>query len=338
MPNQVFCVDKPRDYQKAGPSDLIRLQPAPGSNPLFLPKALVEVLVYAIVHHEIVHLSGPTGSAKTSLLEAMHLVPDNFQSVCAALGYRVAPLKVHPVQMATYEAPGELYQRRALRDGSTFDEDSGLVQALTEATKTNGDFYHLVWLREMGRVHSASVQGGLLDLVSKDDIILPNGKRIDGRKLSWVADSNYQVEGDATHTLVTLDDALKRRFTVNLTLDYLSSEQEVQVLQYLVTEGHLKKTEDAVLSNVVKLGQVIRRHRSERNLQSVPPPTIYGYLAFLRMAQAMPHVSLQQVAAATLLGNASPDDRKLVGAVFNEVFGLQAGGDEDDPVKGGGLF
>jgi hypothetical protein len=85
------------------------------------------------------------------------------------------------------------------------------------------------------------------------------------------------------------------------------------------------------------MGNVIRRHRSEGNLQSVVPPTIYGYLACFRMAQALPHLSVQQVTLATILGNASSEDRKLVASIFNEVFGLQTV-HEDDPTLGGNLF
>jgi hypothetical protein len=92
-----------------------------------------------------------------------------------------------------------------------------------------------------------------------------------------------------------------------------------------------------LIVKAVQLGQVIRRYRAEGNLQSVAPPTLYGYLAFLRMAQALPHLSIQQVALATLLGNASGEDHKHITGVFNEVFGMQMA-DEDDPTLGGKLF
>jgi len=225
------------EFRKAGPYDLIELEPVPGQNALYLPKWLLEVLADAITNYEIIHLSGPTGSAKSSIIEALHQVPENFQALCESLGLRPLPIKLYAVEMATFEAPGELYQRRSLRDGTTFDEPSRLVQALEDASQANGHFYPLVWLREMGRVHSASVQGGLLNLMSKYDILVPDGRRLDGSKISWVADSNYQAEGDSTHTLVTLDDALKRRFTINLTLDYLDPYQEIQVLRNILGEG-----------------------------------------------------------------------------------------------------
>jgi hypothetical protein len=233
----IFRVSKPGEYRKAGPNDLIELRPVPGQNPLFLPKWFLEVLVYAIANSEIIHVSGPTGSAKSSVIEALHLVPENFQTICAGLGFRPLPIKLYAIEMATFEAPGDLYQRRSLQGGTTFDEPSRLVQALEHASQANGKVYPLVWLREMGRVHSSSVQGGLLNLMSKYDILLPDGRRLNGSKVSWVADSNYQAEGDSTHTLVTLDDALKRRFTINLTLDYLDPLQEIQVLHHVIKEG-----------------------------------------------------------------------------------------------------
>jgi len=337
MLSRVFRVDEAREYRKAGPSDLVKLLPVKGMNPLFLPKSLIEILVYGIVKNEIIHLSGPTGSAKTSLIEALHVIPENFLTICSSLGFPELPLHVYPIEMATYDAPGELYQRRAIKNGTTYDEQSGLVQALLKATQSDQKAYHLIWLREIGRVHSANVQGGLFNLVTKGDILLPDGSRIDGRNLSWITDSNYQAETNAVHTLVIFDDGLKRRFPINLTLDYLSAEQEVQVIQHLVAEGPFDKIDEALVLKVVRLGHVIRNHRSEGNLQSVPPPTIYGYLSFLRMAQSLPHLSLQQIAMSTLLGNASPDDLKHVCSVFNEVFGFQAG-QEEDPTKGKGLF
>ncbi|MCI0413731.1 hypothetical protein L0222_13140 [bacterium] len=336
MAAQVYRVNRTSEYRKAGPTDLVELLPAPGNNPLFLLKWLVDTLVYAIVRHEFVHLSGPTGSAKSSLLEALYMVPDNFQSLCGSLGFPVKPLKLYAVEMAIYEAPGELYQRRSLKDGTTYDEMSKLVLALEDAAKRKNDCYPLIWLREMGRVHSSSVQGGLLNLMTRSDILLPDGRRIDGTGIAWVADSNYQAEQDCNHTLVNLDDALKRRFSINLTLDYLSGEQEVQVLESLVVEMKLGTLDRDLIAKVVKLGQAIRRQRLDGNLQSLAPPTIYGYLAFLRMAQSLAYLSLQQVAMATLLGNAGFEDRKLVFTVLNEVFGLQ-NTQEEDPT-GGNLF
>jgi hypothetical protein len=236
MAKGVYRAYKQNEYKKAGPTDLIELLPVPDGNPLFLLKWIVETVVYGIIQHEFIHLSGPTGSAKSSLLEALYLVPENFYAICSGLGFPARPLKLYPIEMAIYEAPGELYQRRSLKDGTTFDEKSNLIEALEEAAKSNGNCYPLVWLREIGRVHSSSVQGGLLNLMTKGDIVLPDGTRIPGSEIAWVADSNYQAEHDSIHTLVVLDDAIKRRFSINLTLDYLTAEQEVEVLYHILNE------------------------------------------------------------------------------------------------------
>jgi hypothetical protein len=245
MGSQIFRIRHENEYRKAGPTDLIQLAPAPGANPVFVMRRLLDVLVYGIANGEFIHLSGPTGSAKSSLLDALHLVPDNFRIVCAGLEQKPLPLRLYPIEMATYDTPGELYSRRALKDGTTYDEKSALVTALEQAEACAGKSYNLIWLREMGRVHSAGVQGGLLNLMTKGSIVLPGGRRLAGSGISWVADSNYQAEQDCTHTLVTLDDALKRRFSINLTLDYLSITQEIQVLQYLIQEGYQCATRQA---------------------------------------------------------------------------------------------
>jgi len=336
MAHSVFRIYKEREYKKAGPTDLIELAAIPGGHPLFVLKNVLEAFVCAMVNAEFIHLSGPTGSAKSSLIETLYLSQENFQAVCKALGFKVLPLKIYPIEMATYETPGELYQRRSLHNGTTFDEKSTLVKALEEAATSGGKCYPVIWLREMGRVHTSSVQGGLLNLMTKDDIVLPDGTRLNGQGIAWVADSNYQAEEDSTHTLVTLDDALKRRFSVNLTLDYLSADQEVHVLEHIFPKDHGRDHD--LIAKVVKLGRTIRQKRAGGNLQSLPPPTIWGYLAFLRMAKSLPQLSLQQISMVTLLGNAATDDRKLIPSVFNEVFGLQGNIREDDPTLVGNLF
>jgi hypothetical protein len=337
MVQEVFPVEKAGMYKKAGPTDLVKLLPVDGCNSLFIQKWLLETLVYGIASCEFIHLSGPTGSAKTSLMEALYLRQENFRSVCQALGFVDKPLGLHPIEMVIFDTPGELVQRRALKNGTTFDERSPLVEALVQADQKRRECYQTIWLREMGRVHSASIQGGLLDLMTRGDIVLPDGNHMQGAGFSWVADSNYQAESDATHTLVTFDDALRRRFTINLTLDYPSAEQEVLILHHLVKDGQLPAIGNELVVKVVALGQAIRRHRIEGNLLSVPPPTLYGYQALIRMVHSLPHLSLHQIAAATLLGNANPEDQKLVSSVFNEVFGLQSES-EEDPTKGGNLF
>ena len=237
--NTVFRLTRDNEYRRAGPTDLIQLDPAPGTNPLFFHKWVLETLVWGICAHEFIHVSGPTGSAKTSLLEALHQVPANFAAICAGMGVKPLPLQLYPIELVVYETPGELWQRRALKAGSTVDEWSCLVEALRDAAAGEGLGYPLIWLREIGRVHSGSVQGGLLNLMTRGDILLPDGTSIDGRGIAWVADSNYQSDGESRHVLVEFDDALKRRFTVNLTFNWLPAEDEVCILEHIVNGGYL---------------------------------------------------------------------------------------------------
>lgn len=343
MKTRTYRVDRAREYHQAGPNDLVKLLPVPGGHPIFVLKWVLEVVVWCLVHSEFLHLSGPTGTAKSSLLEALARVGRNFAAVCGYLGFPVRPLKVYPIEMATFESPGELYYRRALDGGKTFDEYSKIIQVISAVATAGDEAYHTLWLRELGRVHSSAVQGGLLDLMQKADVILPDGRRLDGTRIGWVADSNYQVDDEATHTLVTFDDALKRRFGVHVTLDYLNADQEVDVLLHLLAEATKgrkprRRSGPVEAAVVVKLGRLLRQRRSQGNLLSVPPPTLYGFVAALRMFQDMPQLDLPSIARVTVLGNASPEDRDGANALINEVFGLQSDEDQDDPTAAGKLL
>ena len=77
----------------------------------------------------------------------------------------------------------------------------------------------------------------------------------------------------------------------------------------------------------------ILKQRQEGNLQSITPPTIYGYLAFL--AQALPHLGLPQI-AMSLLGNASLEDRKEALNLCG-IFGLK-GNQHPESIKDANLF
>ena len=322
---QVYPVNEESALKSAGPSDLLELKAPPGRNDIFLPKELVMTFANGILTHEFIHLSGPTGSAKTSLIEALSM-PENWMPICAYLEHEPKPLVVYPNEMVIYESPGELRQRRSIKDGYTFDEKSELVRNLELASSDRDGSYTLIWLREIGRVHSAAVQGGLLDIMTHGIIHLCDGQKISGINIAWVADSNYQAEADSVHTLVVFDDALRRRFGRNITLSYLDVNQEATALEHIVRrEPYLRKVSDADITSVVKLGQTIRKHKGTGSLRSVTPPTIYGYLSFLRQLRTLPDCSLEWAARCTLLGNASRDDSGLVTETINEAFGLSKG-------------
>ncbi len=90
-----------------------------------------------------------------------------------------------------------------------------------------------------------------------------------------------------------------------------------------------RKPNVLLIEKVVELGAEIRKQRQEGNLQSVIPPTIYGYQAFLRVAEHLPHLDPRQIAMVTLLGNASLEDRKVATGIVNRVFGHRKGHDPE---------
>lgn len=340
----IFSLSSAKEFRRAGPSDLISLLPVPGDHSLVLPKKYLMLLTSAITGHEIMHISGPTGTCKSGLIEALHLEPRNFELLCGHLGFKYKPLRLFTIEMSVYESPSEFHQRRALKNGNTLDEESGLIDAIRAAAECAGTCYPLIWLREMGRVHSPSVQGGLLNLVYKGDIVLPDKSHVSGKDIAWIADSNYQAEQDSTHTLVTFDDALKRRFTVHMKVAYLPPEQEVLVMRHIINENNFEGSSAKsqaqlyeMIDRAVTIGQQIRSRRAQGDLVSACPPTIYGYLGFIRMALRSPELSQLEHAKNTLLGNVSEDEEDHVTAILNEVFGLQAQL-EDEPTMGGNII
>jgi len=336
MSTHIFPVTDRDQYRKAGESDLIELLPAPGGNPLYLPRGILDSFVAGIVSHRFIHLSGPTGTAKTALINALRRVPGNFEAICEGLGFEVKPLKVFATPMSVFDSPGDFTQRRAAENGTTYDEPGILIKLLKKAAEAKGKAYPLLWLKEIGRVLSANIQSGLVEPASPETIDMPDGSTLDGSGIAWVADSNYQAEhDDSDYTLVTFDPALKRRFLINLTVPYLPSELELEVLKRLLQWKKIPFDEELV-GQVVVLGRAIRRHQAEGALHSVPAATIDRLLAFFEMVSLLPHLSHQWHIQATLLGHASTEDQKLIPSLLNEAFGLQM--EEEDTVLAGTLF
>lgn len=330
----LFPIEEKDAYRKAGGEDWVRLLPAAGMHAIYAPKYTLEALALAIVNHEMVHLSGPTGSAKSALIEALSDNPENFKWLCSHLGLPHRPLEIRPIEMAIFDAPGELFQRRALKEGNTFDEESVLVMGLRDLAKSE-TAYPVIWLREIGRVHSASIQGGLLDLMTKSAIRLPSGEIINPANIGWVADSNYQAEGNAKHTLVAFDDALKRRFSVNITMSHPPKEQERAILIALA-KAHLSlPITDALLAAVdtlIRVGDAIRKKRNEGRLLSVAPPTLYAYLTALKLSASLEAMPLGKLIGLTLLGNVMTDETEEAAAIVDEVLSQTSTGENDEPM------
>jgi hypothetical protein len=230
MYRTIYPISNQKKYKQAGPDDLIEFLPPPGEHPLIISKGIAEILVYGVVNREKIHLSGRTGQAKTKLINDLVAEPKNFEIICHQLGYPVRPLKVFACEMAMFEAPSELWQRRSLENGNTFDELSILMQMLKQAAQLTDTEYPVIHLKEFGRVHSSAVQAGLPNIMAEGTIRTPDNQLINGRSMAWLADSNYQ-DADGQYTLVNLDDALKRRFTLHICMEIFSPDQELAILQ-----------------------------------------------------------------------------------------------------------
>jgi hypothetical protein len=319
----IYDIRDTKQLAKAGPSELVALVPDRGRPPIVLPKRIPESIAGAIADAEMIHIHGHTGTAKTGFFEALAYVPENWKALCALRGIKYKPLRVFPVEMVVFDTISEMYYRRAIRDGQTYDEPSCIVNAILESKKVLDDVYPVIWLREIGRVSTAAIQGGLLNLMTQGFTRISDNAMVSGAGVAWFADSNYHTDATSTHILVTQDDALKRRWTVSIAFDFPSPEQEVEILRYLMKTKYLPATDEGLVLNIVELGGMLRTQRAQGNLLSLAPPTIYGYCAFIREAARDPHYPLPDVANLTLLGSANLEDREAAQALFCEVFGFR---------------
>ena len=87
----------------------------------------------------------------------------------------------------------------------------------------------------------------------------------------------------------------------------------------------------------MQIGGEFRNRRAQGELQSIPAPTIYGYLAFLRLYDSLPNANLIDLYNCTLLGNASPSDVEAGRALINNCLGVDVGEELDDVTVGVGL-
>lgn len=323
---KIFDVTDQKQLESAGPRDLVALKPLGTNPPMVVEKHVVELLAGGIVNAEFIHVHGYTGTGKTALIDAIAYEPENWRALCRLVGAPYLPLRIHPIEMAVFETVSELLFRRALRKGNTYDEPSPIVMALRKCLQDLGEVYPLLWFREMGRVPTASVQGGLLNLMTKGPACLSNDEVVCLDKIAYLADSNYHTGDTTTHVLVTQDDALNRRWTVSIPFDYLSPEQEEEITHFHIREGFLPKVPEELVEKVVRLGDRIRGQRADGSLSSLAPPSLYGYFSFLRCVHRHPHLSPRQVAEATMLGSASPKDREEALGLFSDVFGVGAKG------------
>jgi MoxR-like ATPase len=316
MKKRVFDIQNEGQFNEADSYDLIKMIPVDGSHALYIPKYILSMISYAIVHQEFTHISGPTGTAKSSVIIAI-TKPENFKLLCRYHGWKYKPVMLFEEDMVKYETPGELLQYRAIRNNETVDTPSSLVVAMSEGMKYFSAYYIVIFAKELGRVLNGTVMNGLLNLISKQTIVLPSGQHIDGSKLCFLTDSNYQDSEESEYTLCKLDNALRRRFPLNILIDYYSENEEFIILKDILSEA-FEQIDEKLIEKIVRLGKVIRQHKAEGSLSSIVSPTIYGYLSCYRISTSL-NLSTDIVIMNTMLGNAGSDDQALAESILQNV-------------------
>lgn len=316
----IFRITDKKALARAGSRDLVALEALKGNVPIVKELGILEVIGWGIIDSEFIHIHGETGAGKNALIESLAFHPQNWEALCEHLGAPYRPLRVFPIEMAVFETISEIYSRRAISQGQTFDEPSPLVQAIREATALADKAYAVIWLREIGRTPTASVQGGLLNLMTKGVVRLSDNEMVNAADIAWIADSNYHTDDSSSHILVAQDDAINRRWTRNLSFDYPGQEMAAEVLKFHRSQGFIPNVSDELIVKVVALGEEIRRQRREGALLSLAPPSIYGFSAFLRAAYRHQRLSPLEIAECTMLGAATPKDRQSARSIFADAF------------------
>ncbi len=320
MKTKIYDIRDKEEYRAAMPFDLIKLIPAVGNHSHYKYKYALDIMTFGICHQKSIHLSGPTGAGKSSLIEAITEEHENFRLLCEYSGIEYKPPLLYEIEMVKFDTPGECHERTMIKNRDTVDVPSAIIDALKDAQVTKKDHYPIVYFMEMGRVHSASIQGGLLNIVGKPHVKALDNQKIPTDNVCFIADSNYQAAGDATYTLVTFDEALKRRFDINLSIPHFPEENQVHIMHDLVYDT-LDKTPDVeLIKNIINLGQVIRQYKAEGNLVSVSEPNPKGYLTCYELIKNLPGIGVNLAVTNSMLGNAATEDLKLVDTSIQTVF------------------
>ena len=99
-----FDAHDPSALSRAGDHDILKIRQRARDGALFVPKASVVSLLYAVANHDHVHLSGPTGSGKSALIDAVLADEQNYQSFTRALGLPRGPVRYRRGQLPTIQS------------------------------------------------------------------------------------------------------------------------------------------------------------------------------------------------------------------------------------------
>ncbi|MAE63258.1 MAG: hypothetical protein CMJ18_03215 [Phycisphaeraceae bacterium] len=314
--SRIFDID---DFAMASSGSVVRMaQWEHEAHPFYADFGQLALAVDAITTRAPLHLSGKSGGGKSHFLNALLFgPPENFEKVRDSLDLpKWDRIACHRIFISSFEAPSEIWYRTVVKEFSTHDQPQRMLEVLEEAA-ADRETLHVVWIVESGRGITATVQGGLLEIVGQDTIRDPQGKQFDARNVAFVTDSNHQANESGDFAIHELDQAYGRRWTRRLTFAGLDPEQEARVLRELAADS----TEEQV-GQVVALAIAIRRKHGENALESVLPPTIDAELDLLGCLRRLP-VDSRQTVFNTLLGHCQDQERDEAESIFAEAFGVK---------------
>ena len=221
-------VNSKSKWKRAADDDLIAL--TTGSGPFYVKKEILESMVHGVRDREVIHLSGGTGTGKSTL---GNILPRNWRSLCVNMGIDYQALKVFTIPLVHYQGPDELFTRRAIAENRTLDEDQPPLKAAKEAMSLNKDHDIIMWFQELGRTHT-SVQHALVTSFLNDQVYDHHGQNLGNLNACILMDSNYQDREGGNYLLHDLDGALQSRFTLQLTLGYLEMQREKEILRKMI--------------------------------------------------------------------------------------------------------
>ncbi len=320
-----FKISRKKDWHSAGPNDLIEILVPPGQHPLFYRKKNLHLLTLAIADRGCLHISGGSGTGKTSLLFALTKMPKNWSLLCKY--HDLAPLPLRPFHVAgfNYESPSELWYRRSIDQDGTYDEEQKLVDFLRESIAKTDEAYYLLHLMELGRTRS-EIQHAYVHLIEKNDLIDPlKGESMGVLNLAVVADSNYAAAHQFEFLLAEQDTALFNRINESaIKIDHLSADEESAILKEIKCHLGAEEVPDALIEKITDLGNMIRTEQLENGaLSSVSPVSMRQYISFLKKAVRSP-LPPEELVDATLLALASDEDLETISELKARVFGAKS--------------
>jgi hypothetical protein len=308
-----------KDFTQASSGSVVRLLPYSNySHPFYVDYDLATIAIDALCTRSPLHLSGPSGTGKSHLLNSLLYGPrDNINKISECLDLpRWVRIKCHRIYVSMFETPGEIWYRVEVNNFSTEERPQKMLEIFEEAS-ADSKTLHVVWLVESGRGITESVQGAFLEIIGQDTIREPRGQTFETTNIAFVTDSNHAANESGEFAIWDLDQAYGRRWSCRVTLEGLTSEQEAMVLRELAPQAT-----DQQIKQVIALAMGIRQKQNEGTLLSIMPPTIDTELYLLSCMRRLP-VSTRFLVFNTLMGHCSRRDRDEAETVFVEAFGVR---------------